>query len=633
MNETVLFTLVMAPILAGLGCLIVKHNFATALFTGLSATAIAVASIWLALNGSLNFSTRDIFGLGLLEIGATLDFLLLFYFSYVALKRKSPLLFLLSMTQIGLLAWLEFFMNHGPRDYPLFTSDNLSSILVLIVSFIGSLICIYALPYMRNHEKHLKLKRSKQPQFFMVLVGFLGAINGLALANDLSLFFLFFELTTLCSFLLIGHDDTAEARKNAFTALWMNCVGGLALLVAAIIFQASAGTLEIRALVSGGSAYGLLPLALVCIAGMVKAAQAPFMKWLLGAMVAPTPTSALLHSSTMVKAGVFLIMRFAPAFAGTSLSIAVSLAGGFTFFAAAVLALGQSNGKKILAYSTISNLGLIIACAAINTGPALAAAAMLMVFHAASKGLLFLCVGSTEQRIHSRDAEDMRGLFAKAPATATLMTLGMLTMILPPFGMLLGKWMAVEAATSNMGLLVLLALGSALTVAYWARWAGLVMAAPPESKIFIEKQSPLRLWPQAALTIGALVLSVSAPWIYANLEQAALPLYAALPGSGSSLFSGAGGSFLVLPFFFCVLAGLLLARLGFKAVRSARNPGAYMAGLPSVEQDSYQGPMNIPVKVAVSNYYFGTICAESKIGPWVNIVAGIGILFVLGAGI
>ncbi len=508
MSEAVLFALVLVPVLAGLGCLTLKKQAATALLTFVAVLFIAAASLWLALAEPVEFTVRDIFGLGFLEIGAALDFLLLLYFSYVALRRKSTLLLLLSLTQVGLLAWLEFLTPHASRQYPLFTCDGLSSILVLIVSFIGSLICVYALPYMRRHEEHLGLKQSRQPQFFLVLVGFLGAMNGLALANDLSLFFLFFELTTLCSFLLIGHDDTPKARENALTALWMNCVGGLALLTAALLFQGSAGTLEIKTLVNGGTAYGLLPLALLCIAGMIKAAQAPFMKWLLGAMVAPTPTSALLHSSTMVKAGVFLILRFAPAFAGTSLSLALSLAGGFTFFAAAVLALGQSNGKKILAYSTISNLGLIMACAAINTGPALAAATMLMIFHAASKGLLFLCVGSTEQRIHSRDVEDMRGLFAKAPATATLMTLGMLTMILPPFGMLLGKWMAVEAASSNMGLLILLALGSALTVAYWARWAGLVMAAPPKSKMFIEKQSPLRLWPQTALALGALVLSI-----------------------------------------------------------------------------------------------------------------------------
>ena len=137
-------------------------------------------------------------------------------------------------------------------------------------------------------------------------------------------------------------------------------------------------------------------------------------------MVAPTPVSALLHSSTMVKAGVYLVLRLSPAFAGTMLAGIVSLTGAFTFVAASALACGQSNGKKILAYSTIANLGLIIACAGMATPAAITAAILLIIFHAVSKGLLFLCVGTIEQHIGSRDIESMRGLYKIMPRVAVI---------------------------------------------------------------------------------------------------------------------------------------------------------------------------------------------------------------------
>ena len=142
---------------------------------------------------------------------------------------------------------------------------------------------------------------------------------------------------------------------------------------------------------------------------MIKAAQMPFQNWLLGAMVAPTPVSALLHSSTMVKAGVYLVIRLAPAF-NPVLGMIVAVCGAFTFFAASVLAISQTTGKRVLAYSTIANLGLIIACAGLRTELAIAAAMLLIIFHAISKGLLFMCAGTIEHQIWSREIEDMEGL-------------------------------------------------------------------------------------------------------------------------------------------------------------------------------------------------------------------------------
>ena len=133
-----------------------------------------------------------------------------------------------------------------------------------------------------------------------------------------------------------------------------------------------------------------IPLALIAVAGLTKAAQMPFSTWLTGAMVAPTPVSALLHSSTMVKAGVYLLVLFAPLFSQTWVGVFLALIGAFTFVVTSALAISQSNAKKVLAYSTIANLGLITACAGIGTPEAIMAAILLIIFHAVSKALLFL---------------------------------------------------------------------------------------------------------------------------------------------------------------------------------------------------------------------------------------------------
>jgi ech hydrogenase subunit A len=139
---------------------------------------------------------------------------------------------------------------------------------------------------------------------------------------------------------------------------------------------------------------------------------------------------------------------------------------------------GQSNGKKVLAYSTISNLGLIFACTGLNTAESMIAAMLLLAFHAVIKAMLFLSVGAIEQHIASRDIEDMRGLYAVMPLTALITVSGVIMMIMPPFGVLLSKWMAMEAAAQNLYVIVMIALGSALTVIYWARWAGTLMSDP-----------------------------------------------------------------------------------------------------------------------------------------------------------
>ncbi|TVM19828.1 NADH-quinone oxidoreductase subunit L [Oceanidesulfovibrio indonesiensis] len=644
MLDTLLFVLVVAPFIAALGLYFLRANAIRVLIVLVAGALLAGAS--LALFSHAPFAVAPgLLGMDFSPLITILDFVLLFVFLGIGLRTRHTLITIFAIVQLLLLTVLELFLVDHGHQAPLFVGDSLSMLMVAVVSIVGSVIVIHALPYMKNHEEHQHLHESRQPQFFAVLLLFLGAMNGLVLTNSFAHFYFFFEVTTLCSFLLIRHDLTDIAKSNAIRALWMNSLGGVALLAAIVWIYLGLGTLDMQEVIREApqTAFFLVPFGLLCLAGFTKAAQLPFQSWLLGAMVAPTPTSALLHSSTMVKAGVYLILRFSPAFMGTFFSDAVAIAGAFTFLAAGALAIGQSNGKKILAYSTVSNLGLIIACAGVNTPDAMAAAMFLILFHAISKALMFLCVGTIEQRIESRDIEDMRGLYAKMPLTAIFAVLGSLTMILPPFGVLLGKWMAIEAAANSMLIVIMLAVGSALTVLYWARWAGIFMSYPLGDKIEIEKQPLLTRAPLLGLVCGAFILSFFAPWIYSDLILPSInqltsvfPMatYATPFETTGGILSNAKGIFPVVPLFVIAVGGGLLAIMSFKRAGKERTTGPYLSGAQMPDDvNAYRGPLRNAITPSAANYYLESLFGESRLTGWVNGAAIMLILLMIGGGL
>jgi len=631
--SNLLLLLILLPAAAALVCYFVRSSAVRTLTVVATGAILTAASLGLLGQGTFEpIAVGSFLGISSDFLVTVLDFALLAVIFFYGIKHKSLLIQVFTLAQAALLVWFEVVMLKH-EAVPALMGDQLSLIMVLVISIIGSLICIFAIPYMKEHEEHLHLKKSRQPQFFFFLVLFLGAMNGLVLSNNILWMYFFFEVTTLCSFMLIGHDATEIATKNSVRALWMNSMGGLAFVLGMVLVYMKTGTLDVSAILAAGPQGALMVtgVGFICLAGFTKAAQVPFQSWLLGAMVAPTPVSALLHSSTMVKAGVFVVLRFAPAYVGTFLSTGVVLCGAFTFVACAALCIGQSNGKKILAYSTVSNLGLIICCAGINTPLALTAAVMLIVFHAISKSLLFLCVGTIEQAIGSRDIEDMRGLYAKFPRTATITIIGILTMLLPPFGVLLGKWMAIEAgASTNVVVITMLALGSALTVVYWARWGGSLMATREEGAP-AEKQAALIRLPLTVLCLGAVVLSVAAPWFYNSLLA---PWVGAAPFTMSlGSLNSATGSFAVVPLFIALGLGLLFAIKAASGFRKAKIAPPYLAGANAEEDGTYIGPMNGPVPFVANNMYLGELFAEGKLTPIFNLLAIALIVLMLGGAL
>ena len=380
--------------------------------------------------------------------------------------RKYPVI-LLSAGQTLLVAWSEIF--HPVEKTTHMRVDGLAMLLCIIAAFVGGFICIYAVGYMKAYHEHHKEYKDRSGFFFSMLFLFLAAMFGLVLSENLVWMYFFWEVTSVVSFLLIGYTRTEEAVHNSFRALWMNLLGGFGFAIAIVYSAATSGTVQLTDVVTSGAA---IPVVLLAFAALTKSAQMPFSSWLLGAMVAPTPSSALLHSATMVKAGVYLLIRLAPALAGTLGGMMVAFIGGFTFIVASMMAIAQNDGKKVLAFSTISNLGLIVACAGIGVEETVWAAVLLMIFHSVAKSMLFQAVGSIENSLGTRDIEAMHGLLLRLPKLTYIMGIGIAGMYLAPFGMLISKWVALKSFVDadNYLLVLFLAYGSATTMLYWTKW-------------------------------------------------------------------------------------------------------------------------------------------------------------------
>ena len=383
--------------------------------------------------------------------------------------------------------------------------DTFAAVMYLIVGIVGILICIYASGYMKDYHNHHTDVDDRSNYFLALMFVFLGAMFGLISSDSLGWIYFFWEITSVCSFLMIGYTRTQEAVDNSFRALWMN------LLDISNVSQVT----------DGGHDFIIIPVTLFAFAALTKSAQFPFSRWLLGAMVAPTPSSALLHSATMVKIGVYMLIRLAPVMYGTLTGIMITVIGGFTFFAASLLAITVSDGKKVLAYSTISNLGLITACAGTGTTEGVWAAVMLVLFHAVSKSLLFQTVGDIENCMHSRDIEDMHGLIIKLPRLAFIMIIGICGMFLAPFGMLVSKWAALKSFvdSGSVWLVLFLVFGSGSTLFYWAKWLGKICAVIHQSFELEDITPRSELVSMFPLTSLIIIMCFAFPWMSGHMIQ------------------------------------------------------------------------------------------------------------------
>ncbi|MBF9048850.1 putative monovalent cation/H+ antiporter subunit A [Roseobacter sp. HKCCD9010] len=317
--------------------------------------------------------------------------------------------------------------------------DGLSLTFALLISGIGALVTLYSSKYLGNHPEY--------PRFVLYLMAFMGGMLGLVLADNLIALFVFWEVTTISSYLLIGfNSDEAKSRRSALQALLVTGTGGLALLAGIIMLGNVAGSFELSVILTQGDmirAHPLyVPIVILFLAGaFTKSAQFPFHFWLPNAMAAPTPVSAYLHSATMVKAGVFLMARMNPALGSTDLWFwTLVIAGGFTAVFASILAMRQTDIKQVLAYTTLMALGTLTLFIGAGTSDAIKGMMLFLVVHSLYKAALFLMIGIVDHATGTREAEVLRGLGRKMPITALAAVMAAVSMAgIPPLVGFIGK--------------------------------------------------------------------------------------------------------------------------------------------------------------------------------------------------
>jgi multicomponent K+:H+ antiporter subunit A len=414
-----------------------------------------------------------------------------------------------------------------------FRMDGFAWLFCVLITGIGFLVVLYARYYMSPKDP--------VPRFFAFLLAFMGAMLGLVTAGNVIQLAIFWELTSFISFLLIGYwYHRGDARDGARMALIITATGGLALFAGLLVIGHIVGSYDLDVILSSGDLirnHGLYNVALILLllGAMTKSAQFPFQFWLPHAMAAPTPVSAYLHSATMVKAGVFLLVRFWPVMSGTDGWFwIVTFAGLITLMLGAYAALFQRDLKGLLAYSTISHLGLITTLLGMSTPLAAVAAIFHIANHATFKASLFMAAGIIDHETGTRDIKRLSGLIKFMPITGTLAMIAAAAMAGVPLlnGFLSKEMFFTETAAFNPNVFVNLALPIGATiagmfsVAYSLRFVHGVFFGPPPEKLDRTPHEPpalmrrpIELLVLVCLAVGIIPGITMAPFLAAAVSS------------------------------------------------------------------------------------------------------------------
>ncbi len=466
--------------------------------------------------------------------------------------------------------------------------DGFAWMFAMLVSAMGLLVIVYARYYMSPDDPAAR--------FYALLLGFMGAMLGVVVSGNLVQLVVFWELTSVFSFLLIGYwTHRKDARRGARMAFTVTATGGLALLAGVLLLGHIAGSLELEALLAAGERVrgdALYPLALglILLGALTKSAQFPFHFWLPHAMAAPTPVSAYLHSATMVKAGVFLLARLWPVLAGSEAWFwIVGGAGLATLLLGAYAAMFQNDLKGLLAYSTISHLGLITLLLGLNSPLAAVAAVFHMLNHATFTASLFMSVGIIDHETGTRDMRRLHGLYRAMPVTGTLAIVACAAMAGVPLlngflskEMFFAETVFLSASPAvEFGLPALATLAGVFAVVYSLRFAHAVFfGAPPDAPRAPHEPVHWMRVPVELLVLACIVVGTLPAWsVGPLLAAAARPVVGGvLPEYSLAIWHGVNAPLLMSV---VALAGGIALYLGFAArfLRRSRRAAPGLLGL------------------------------------------------------
>jgi len=415
--------------------------------------------------------------------------------------------------------------------------DGLSLTFALLISGIGTLIVLYSGGYLKGH-KH-------QGRFFSFILMFMGSMQGLVLSDSFLMLFVFWELTSITSFLLIGFNHAEErSRRSAIQALVVTGLGGLSLLAGLLVIWNITGVSEMSLLLSTGdllreSPFFVAAFVLVLGGAFTKSAQFPFHFWLPNAMEAPTPVSAYLHSATMVKAGVYLLMRLNPVMGDTvAWETVLPVFGGVTLIAGTLLGARQTDLKMMLAYTTMASLGLLVMLTGFGTEGAIAGAVLYLIAHSMFKGGLFMVAGNVDHEAGTRDITRLGGLAGAMPVTFIAALFAAISMGgLPPFVGFLAKeeiyyglargdtWSVVFTIVAIVGNALMFVLGFAVALKPF-------LGPKVETPKHAHEGPVLLLAGPAVLALGSLFFALFSGWSH---EHFSTPMASAVMGDTAEI--------------------------------------------------------------------------------------------------
>ena len=417
-----------------------------------------------------------------------------------------------------------------------FRFDALSAIMAVLVLGVGTLILIYCARYFNDDEPRLGI-------FAAEMVAFAGAMFGLVTSDNMLLLYMFWELTTVLSFLLVGHyAERATSRRAATQALLVTTAGGLAMLVGMIVLGQAGGSYNLSDLVASPPT-GWLPsvaIVLILIGALSKSAIVPLHFWLPGAMAAPTPVSGYLHAAAMVKAGIYLVARLAPGYADSPpWRITIISLGLLSMILAGWRAMRAYDLKLVLAFGTVSQLGFMMVLVGLGTRDAALAGMTMVVAHAMFKAALFMVVGIIDHTTGTRDLRKLAHLGKTAPALAIIAALAAASMAgLPPLLGFVGKEAALESVLetdvlghwSSIAVITVIVMGSILTVGYsirfiWGAFGRKTLSKPSPAVSKMHAPSWLFLFSPGLLAVAGLAAGILSP----QLEKLLTPYSTTLP--------------------------------------------------------------------------------------------------------